>query len=165
MNHERYMHTFSIIHRFSVMRHIKEMKSCRISGHQMGYIVHIHKNPGTSQEDIAAFFKLNKGTVAKGLKRLLEDGYIIRKQNESDRRAYELFLTEKGQDIFKESRNSLEQFNQILTHGMSDEEEALFINLLNRACHNVLEAAGEEKDELMRPGPPPGAADCCKEDI
>lgn len=161
MHCEKYMHTFSIIHRFSVMRHIKEMKQCDISGHQMGYIIHIHKNPGSSQEEIADFFKLNKGTVAKGLKRLMENGYIIKKQNEQDRRAYELYLTEKGKGVLAEANTSLLQFNEILTRGMSAEETETFEKLLNRACANVLEAAGEEKDELMRPGPPPGAPDCC----
>lgn len=158
MDSEKYMHTFSIIHRFSVMRHIKEMKQYDISGHQMGYIIFTHKNPGCSQEDMADFFKLNKGTVAKGVKRLLEYDYIIKRQNENDRRAYELYLTEKGNRLMEESTASLNQFNDILTRGMSPEETAMFSDLLNRACTNVMEAAGEEKEKLIHPA-------CCEEEI
>ncbi len=165
MKPEQYMHTFSIIHRYSVMRHLRDMKDYRISGHQMGYIVHIQKNPGVSQEDIADFFKLNKGTVAKGVKKLLDEGYILRKQNEKDKRAYELYLTDKGAGIFTESEKSISEFNDILTSGMTESEQETFRLLLSKACQNILEAAGEAKEDLLRPGPPPGADKCCKEDI
>lgn len=164
MKQEFYMHNFSVIHRYSIMHHIKDMKKCRVSGHQMGYIIHIHKHPGASQEDIAAFFKLNKGTVAKGIKKLLDEGYLIRKQNENDRRAYELYLTESGEELFAESERSLQDVNDIFNKGLTDEEQELFRQLLNKVTQNVLEAAGEEKEALMRPGPPPGTADCCCSD-
>ena len=165
MKPEQYLHDFSIIHRYSVMRHIKEMKESRITGHQMGYIVHIQKNPGASQEDISAFFRLNKGTVAKGIKRLLDDGYILRKQNENDKRAYRLYLTDMGEKLFAESERSIVEFNNILTAGMTEDEVSLFRELLTKATNNVIDAAGEYKEDLMRPGPPPGAPDCCKENI
>lgn len=126
MKADLYMHNFSIIHRYSVMRHIKDMKNCPIAGHQMGYIVYIHKFPGASQEDMVAFFKLNKGTVAKGVKKLMDEGYVIRKQNENDRRAYQLYLTEKGEELHAYSEKSLHEFNDTLTKGMSQDEQQLF---------------------------------------
>lgn len=154
MNLEIYMHNFSIIHRYSVMHHLKDMRDCPVSGHQMGYIIFIKKNPGVSQEDIAEFFKLNKGTVAKGVKRLLKDGYIIRTQNESDRRAYCLYLTEKGEVLFSESEKSLQRLNAIFTNGMSQEEQQTLQRLIIKVADNVLEASGEARDELIRPIPP-----------
>lgn len=162
MNPEDYMHNFSIIHRYSIMRHITSMKNSHISGHQMGYIVHIKKHPGTSQEDIVDFFKLNKGTVAKGIKKLLEDGYVVREQNETDRRAYRLYLTSRGESLFSESESSIHEFNEILTKGFSEEEKETFRQLLKRASSNVLDAAGEAREDLMRPGPPPEAPPCCR---
>ena len=164
MTPEKYMQSFSIIHRYSVMSHLKDMKESRVSGHQMGYIIYIHKHPGASQEDLVEFFKLNKGTVAKGVKKLLEEEYIIRKQNENDRRAYQLYLTDKGEHFFAESENTIKNFKDILTNGMTAEEQQLFYNLLNKATSNVLEAAGEYKECLLRPGPPEHES-CCKEEI
>lgn len=158
MNPDHYMHNFSIIHRYSVMRHLKEMKDSPVAGHTMGYIVYIHKNPGASQEDLVSFFKLNKGTVAKGIKKLQEEGYILRKQNENDRRAYRLYLTEKGEELHTKSERSLQEFNNILTRGFSEEEQQLLQQLLQRVTANVLEAAGEAREDLLRPGPPPECA-------
>lgn len=155
MNLDTYMHNFSIIHRYSIMHHLKHMKNNPICGHQMGYIVFIKKNPGASQEDIVEFFKLHKGTVAKGVKKLLDEGCVIRKQNESDRRAYRLYLTDKGEGIFSESEKSLEELNAILTSGMTEDEQEILLRLLNKMTQNVLEAAGDAGEDLMRPLPPP----------
>lgn len=161
---EYYMHNFSIIHRYSIMRHLANMNNTHISGHQMGYIIHIKKHPGASQEDIVDFFKLNKGTVAKGVKKLLDEGYIIRKQNEIDRRAYQLYLTLRGEQLFAESEKSIQEFNTILTRDLSDDECETFRRLLKKVTCNVLDAAGEAREELMRPGPPPGTPPCCHKD-
>lgn len=165
MKPEKYMQSFSIIHRYSVMSHLRDMKKSRVSGHQMGYIIHIKKNPGASQEDLVEFFKLNKGTVAKGVKKLLEEEYIIRKQNENDRRAYRLYLTDKGERFFAESENTIKDFRDILTSGMTEAEQIQFYDLLQRATANVIEAAGDDKDDLLRPGPPSEHGSCCKEEI
>lgn len=161
---EQYMQNFSVIHRYSIMQHLHDMKNCRVSGHQMGYIIYIKKNPGASQEDLVAFFKLNKGTVAKGIRKLLDEGFVIRKQNETDRRAYQLYLTTTGEELFAESEQTVINFNKILTNGMTDAEQATFRMLLQKAAENVIEAAGEDREALLRPGPPPGAEKCCCND-
>ena len=46
MEDHSYLTSFSIIHRFSILYHIKELKKFKISGHQMGYIMCVCKQPG-----------------------------------------------------------------------------------------------------------------------
>lgn len=156
INDDSYLKNFSIIHRFSIMYHLRSMKEFNISGHQMGYIMYVCKEPGLSQEDLASYLQLNKGSVAKGIRNLVQEGYIRREPNEQDRRAYCLFPTEKANQIISEVELALHRFNEILTADMTDEERELFVKLLNKACHNVLNAAGDARHELSHPGPPPG---------
>lgn len=158
MGDDSYLKNFSIIHRFSIMYHVRSMKEFNISGHQMGYIMHICKEPGISQEDLAFYLRLNKGSVAKGIRSLVQDGYVQRLPNEKDRRAYCLYPTEKASRIFSEAKTTLHQFNEILTQDMSPEEQELFKTLLDKACRNVLNAAGDDQHELAKPGPPPGCS-------
>lgn len=160
MKSDDYMKNFSIIHRFSIMYHVRKLKEFKISGHQMGYIMHICTEPGLSQEALASYLKLNKGAVAKGIRYLVQEGYIVRRPNEKDRRAYELFPTEKATMLFKEARKTISEFQEILTCGMSEEEEAMFRDLLFRAAENVLHAAGDDRCELEKPGPPPEICRC-----
>lgn len=100
MRHHIYMKYFSIIHRFSIIFHIRKLKAFHLSGHQMGYVSCICNHPGTSQEQMASYLGLNKGAVAKGIRPLLKEGYIRRIQNEKDRRAYRLYPTEKSRELY-----------------------------------------------------------------
>lgn len=120
----------------------------------MGYIMCICTNPGVSQEDLSSYLKLNKGSVAKGIRPLIKEGYIRRVQNQSDRRAYQLFPEEKATELFAEAEKTMREFNSIVTHGMTDEEQRLFKDLILKACDNVMEAAGDDRHHLIHPGPP-----------
>ena len=143
-----YMKSFSIIHRFSVMYHIKALKEYHLHGHQMGYILHVCQNPGISQEKLASYLGLNKGSVAKGLRPLIAEGYIQRKQNQKDRRAYQLFPTEKAQNFLFQCDEDVKQFNDILTGSMTDEEKQTFQRLVTKACRNVMIASGSQWSQL-----------------
>lgn len=160
MDDHSYMKSFSIIHRFSIMFHVKALKKFKIAGHQMGYIARICQEPGTSQEELASFFSLNKGSVAKGIRSLVQGGYVRRVQNEQDRRAYQLYPTEKAKELFTAAKKTMYAFDDILTKNMTDQEKKLFQGLLTKACDNVMEAAGDARHELERPGPPPEKP-CC----
>ena len=156
MEDHSYLTSFSIIHRFSILYHIKELKKFKISGHQMGYIMCVCKQPGISQEALSSYLRLNKGAVAKGVRPLIEEGYIRRVQSSRDRRAYELYPTEKAQDLHVEAERTMRSFDRILTQNMTDEEQQLFKSLVTVACNNVLEAAGVDLHELTLPGPHTG---------
>lgn len=147
-----YMKSFSIIHRFSVMYHIKALKEYHLHGHQMGYILHVCQHPGISQEKLASYLGLNKGSVAKGLRPLIAEGYIQRRQNQKDRRAYRLFPTEKAQALLVKCDQIVEQFNDILTASMSNEEKQTFQRLVTKACCNVMAASEGQWSHLEHPG-------------
>lgn len=162
MDAHSYMKHFSIIHRFSVMYHIKALKQYNIHGHQMGYIYHICRTPGLSQEDLASCLRLNKASVAKGLRYLISEGYVRRVQNQRDRRAYQLFPTEKAKALDQACTRTIDDFEAVLTRGMTEEEKAAFQRLVTKACENVMRESGKEIEELEPPVPPGGHA--CRRD-
>lgn len=155
MENHTYLKSFSIIHRFSIMYHVRELKKFKISGHQMGYIMCVCKKPGISQEGVSAFLRLNKGAVAKGVRPLIQEGYIKRVQNQNDKRAYQLYPTDKAQVLFAEAEKTMENFDQVLTQGMKEDEKEMFKKLLSKACDNVMEAVGADQHELLEQTGPP----------
>lgn len=146
-----YLKSFSIIHRFSFIYHTRMMKKAHISGHQMGYIICVCKQPGISQEGISSALGLDKGAVAKGVRPLIEAGYINRVQSEKDKRAYELYPTKKAKAIQSKAEKINVSLEQILTKGMTEKEQELFKQLLLKACNNVMAAAGEDKRKITNP--------------
>lgn len=140
MENHLYLKSFSIIHRYSIHFHISCLKKYNISGHQIGYIAFVSQQPGISQETLAGLLRLNKASVAKGVRQLVENGYIERRPSQKDKRAYELYPTEKVQGLLEDANKVAQELETILVKGMSPDEQKLFKQLLEKASTNVAEA-------------------------
>ena len=51
-----------------------------------------------TQEELAAHFHIDKGTVARALRKLEDKNYLFRKVDSKNRRRYLIYLTEKGRN-------------------------------------------------------------------
>ena len=70
------------------------LKSCHAS-----YLAQICACPGISQDGLARKIYINKSNVARQAVVLEEEGYIIRRPSEADKRVMELYPTEKAQEV------------------------------------------------------------------
>ena len=68
-------------------------------GHEIRYIMMIYDNPNCSQDDLVNIYSESKAKIAKSLKKLEDNGYIIRKVNPDNRRKYMLKTTPKGNEL------------------------------------------------------------------
>ena len=60
-------------------------------------VLYARRQPGASQEEIACFYALDKGSVARDARRLEDMGHIRRETAPGNRRQYQLFLTPAGE--------------------------------------------------------------------
>nr|WP_288268453.1 MarR family transcriptional regulator [uncultured Methanobrevibacter sp.] len=63
------------------------------------FLVKLNYFDDLSQNDLARIFNLSKGSVAKSLKKLENEGYIIRKTDNEDFRRNIIELTDKSLEI------------------------------------------------------------------
>jgi DNA-binding MarR family transcriptional regulator len=76
----------------------------RNSGLQRGqfiFLTRICETPGIRQGELAAACSLDKGTTAKAVQKLEDSGFIQRLHDENDRRAWNLFPTAKGTELYQ----------------------------------------------------------------
>lgn len=123
-------------------RHIKSYVSKELEPYNLGsgqfhYILMLYKNDGISQEEINKYIRKDKGTTARAIKRLENEGYIIRKVNPEDKRAYKIYLTQKALDVKPIIIDVLSRTTEILEHGLSDEEKSMAINILKKMAQNA----------------------------
>lgn len=59
----------SIIHRTRMMYLNNELKSLNVTASQFLYLIGLYKKEGQTQEDLATHFFIDKGTVARGVKK------------------------------------------------------------------------------------------------
>ena len=92
--HFSYGRCFSIIYRHGKTINDRMIRRFHLSGAQSRYLNRIYENPGISQEALVQYYQIDKGAIAKSVRRMEELGYVRREQNPDDRRAYCLFPTE-----------------------------------------------------------------------
>ncbi len=82
-------------------------------------VLHIRRQPGVSQEEIACYFSLDKTSVARDARRLEEMGHIFRRTAPENRRQYQLYLTEAGQAFLAVLDRIHDEFASRISAGIS----------------------------------------------
>lgn len=70
-----------------------------VSAGQTPYLMYLLYNEKICQEDLAKFYRQDKGVVARGIRKLEENGLITKEVDETNRRKYVLTLTDKGKKL------------------------------------------------------------------
>ena len=102
-------------------------------------LLHIARNPGTTQDAIVSHMYIDKCNVARRTKRLEELGYIRRETGKTDRRENNLYLTEEGEKLVPIICGYLQGWAKSITRDLNDEERLVLIDLLDRMLHTDVE--------------------------
>lgn len=114
---------------------------------QIIFLKSIIENPGISQEKLSNQLKFDKGTTARTVKKLELESYIERNIDERDRRAFQLFPTQKGNLIYPILIEILESLNKKLCSKLNDEEHELLFQLLNKLDVSYFYHSGVNENE------------------
>jgi DNA-binding MarR family transcriptional regulator len=93
---------------------------------------------GINQESIRKYLHIDKGSIAKTIKPLINGGYVTRKTNPKDKRAYQIFLTRKGREIIPDIKNAVTRWTDALTANFTEEEKETAYVLLSRMSENAI---------------------------
>ncbi|OWT33590.1 hypothetical protein BGI41_01670 [Methanobrevibacter sp. 87.7] len=78
-----------------------KFNSIGLNSTQVSILFHIQFENNINQEKISKGCNINKGAVARSLKKLEDEGYLIREVDEDNRRQNIISLTKKGEETFK----------------------------------------------------------------
>lgn len=101
------------------------------------YVVSICENEGVSQEKLGEIIGINKSTTAKVISQLIEEGYVSRQQDPEDKRGYKVYPTEKAKKLYPMIIQVLDQWNELLMDGFSQEEQKTLFHLMSRVEENA----------------------------
>ena len=77
-----------------------EFKEYELTKGQYLYLVRICENPGIIQEKLSEMIKVDRTTAARAIKKLELNGFIEKKEDESNKKIKKLFPTEKGKNVY-----------------------------------------------------------------
>tara|TARA_R100000935_G_C2835149_1_gene167665 strand:- start:1030 stop:1506 length:477 start_codon:yes stop_codon:yes gene_type:complete len=93
--------------------------------------------PGTTQSDLIAHFRRDKGQVAKIIRGLRERDLVRSEVDETDRRAQKLYLTSEGQRIRVEIQRKNQNVAQQAIDGLSRADQKKLADLLLHIQNNL----------------------------
>ena len=137
-------------HRQTYLAH--RLEPLGIGPGQYPLVLMIVETPGIRQDVLAEKLYLNKSSVARGVSHLEKNGFLIRKVDAVDKRAYCLYPTRQATGIYPDIIRLSQEANRAWTAGLSSEEVELLDSLLRHMTENAFAAkcrSGTSPNQLI----------------
>lgn len=121
-----------------------KLRDLDIKSGQQDFFYVISKNEGISQKELSDFLYVSKSTTAKAVKNLVKNNYVKRLNDENDKRAYKLYLTDKGKEIIPKIESTFLELTDIFTKDLSEIEK----DQIHIALQKILTGIYEEKNTI-----------------
>lgn len=109
-----------------------EFKEYELTKGQYLYLVRICENPGIIQEKLSEMIKVDRTTAARAIKKLEINGFIEKKEDESNKKLKTFLPTEKGKNVYPFIKRENDYSNTVALEGFSETEAETISNLLQR---------------------------------
>lgn len=131
------VHDLAIISRYSNLFAMRNLQKFDIGYAEYGVLMYLAANENTNQEAIAQHYSIDKGAIAKTMKKLESKNFVDRQTNKENQREKIITLTTLGKSIIEEMRTLQNEWNDLLLQGITQEEIELFIKLTQRISQNA----------------------------
>ena len=108
----------------------------------------IDESENLTQQNLADLLKIDKASVVRIADDLEKKGFIQRVMNPSDKRAYFLELSKKGNKYIKDVHEGIDNLNAEMFMGFTQKEKEIFIELLHKVYLNLSQQP--ESDFLLK---------------
>lgn len=141
----------SLLHRSHMIALNRRLEPLGLTAGQVPFLLYLARREGSPQEALARHFHLDKATVARGVQRLERDGFLVRRVEPEDRRAYGLFLTERGRGMVEEILRLEACWEEEMLGTLAEREREDAIRLLRTLAEQSMRITGMvSKDESQQ---------------
>jgi DNA-binding MarR family transcriptional regulator len=128
----------AIRHLFKQRRYRGQNAGNHILSHMEGRVVFfIGSHPGATQSEIAAYFRRDKGQIARLIAILRASGLVEWRADAEDKRLQRMFLTEQGDAVHDEARRERKRLAKQAVAGFDAAERDTLMRLLGRIRANL----------------------------
>lgn len=119
------------------------LKKYSLSSGSIPYIFILEKNEGITQINLSREVGNDKAMSARTITKLIESGFVYKKQDEKDSRAYNLYVTEKAKELIPIIRAEIRGLVDLITEDLTEEEKII----TSKSLVKILEKTQKIKDE------------------
>jgi DNA-binding MarR family transcriptional regulator len=85
-------------------------------------LMHIHDHPGMNYNELSDLMLCTKSNTSRVVSAMQRDGLVRRNVNPDDRRSFHLYLTERGNNLFKEVNSTYQEHIRQLLEKFSEDQ-------------------------------------------
>lgn len=129
----------SILMNHQIARANEKLKSIDLTYAQANVLLQLKVVISLSQDDLCKRLLLDKARVSRLVKQLEEKDYINKNISTTDRRIFEISISEKGMMTIDYILAMLDECNEYILKGLSENEVNQLIMTLDKLVENVKE--------------------------
>ena len=127
----------SIMDRLMKMYYDHGLSDFEIGWGQQFYVEYIYDHPGTSAQEMVKYIRVDKATLTKVIKKLIQIGYIKAIKDEKDRRIWRLYLTDLAVPAAKRIKEIHNSFYETLCRDIPPENVELTEKTIEHMVENI----------------------------
>ena len=124
----------------------KRLKPFGLSAGQVPVLMLLYHKQNIMQDALVRHYRLDKGTIARAVKKLEDGGFVTRITDPENRRAVRLFLTEKGGRAAPVIIAIDREWEAAVCAGLSGADKETLQGLVRRVTQNSLGYMQDEGD-------------------
>ena len=123
------------------------MKPLGITRAQWVVLGFLYRDDGLTQAELAKRLDLGRVSLGGIIDRLEAAGWVRRSQDENDRRANRVWLTDKVVDVRRQMQRRVDSLNEISLAGLDEHQIDALVDTLNVIKRNLIAAENERKPQ------------------
>jgi len=112
---------------------------------QAQILVVLYDGDGISQNEIGSQLHIDKSSMARTIRRLVDEGYVERQDDPADERAYRVVLTARAHGEREAIVSILREWTAAATEELTDREFGVLSDLLARVAHRAEQLAHDTR--------------------
>jgi MarR family transcriptional regulator, lower aerobic nicotinate degradation pathway regulator len=120
------------VHQIAVSLFVEETGKLGVTNRQYGILFVLKHRPGIDQISVANLLGLDRSTTGMVLKKLEQDGLVVRSVGVHDRRRHSLQLTRSGEKLLSELAEPARKAHARVLSAFTPREQTLFLALLDK---------------------------------
>lgn len=130
-------------HQMTVLNH--NLTESGITAGTYPFLVSIKRDPGLSLMTLSKYLVIDRATTTKAVTKLLKSGLIEKIPDAKDKRAFNLYLTPKGEKAYRVIKVEAADFLKEMIKDIPEEEYLQTIDTLDQVLKNIKDMHNEIK--------------------
>ncbi len=130
------MHYITDLGRIAAQYRTEQLAPLGLKACHASYLYAICDQPGITQDQLARRIFINKSNVARQLAVLEEDGFVERRPSTEDKRAIQVYPTQKTRDVLPEIHRLFQIWEADVGNNLTPQERTELLNLLRKLRGN-----------------------------